>query len=83
MGSSSSRSIISGICYTIERGLMTFHYDKKMKHLFSIQTAVFNSVDEFAQSLTDILNKARHPKNLGPQFSINVNKKKSNTNFLQ
>ena len=72
-----------GICYNIEGGLMTFHYDAKLKHVFAIQSAVFNSMDEFANSLTDKLKKARHPKNLDPQFSINIDKKKSKTNFLQ
>ena len=46
-----------------------------MKHVFAIPPAVFNSMDEFANSLTDTLKKARHPKNLDPQFSININKK--------
>ena len=64
-----------GICYNIEGGLMTFHYDEKFKHVFAIPPAVFNSMDEFAKSFTDIPKKARHPKNLDPQFSVNINKK--------
>ena len=65
----------SGICYNIEGGLMTFHYDEKFKHVFAIPPAVFNSMDEFAKSLTDIPKKPRHPKNLDPQFSIISTKK--------
>ena len=64
-----------GIYYNIEGGLMAFHYDEKLKHVFGIPPAVFNSMDEFASSLTDTLKKARHPKNLDPQFSINIDKK--------
>ena len=71
----------AGIYYNIEGGLMTFHYDEKFKHVFAIQPAVFNSMDEFAISLTDILKKARHPKNLDPQFSINIDKKSGRLNF--
>ena len=54
---------------------MTFHYDEKFKHVFAIPPAVFNSMDEFVKSLTDIPKKARHPKNLDPQFSIRIDKK--------
>ena len=54
---------------------MTFHYDEKLKNVLSIQPAVFNSMDEFAKSLIDTLKKSRHPKNLDPQFSINIDKK--------
>ena len=64
-----------GICYNIERGLMTFHYDEKFKHVFAIPPAVFHSMDEIAKSLTNIPKKARHPKNLDPQFSINIDEK--------
>ena len=64
-----------GICYNIEGGLMTFHYDEKLKHVFAIPPAVFNSTDKLAISLTDTLKIARHPQNLDPQFSININKK--------
>ena len=60
---------------------MTFHYDEKLKHVFAIPTAVFNSMDEFANSLTDTLKKAGNPKNLDPQFSININKKSRRLNF--
>ena len=38
-------------------------------------------MDEFAKSLTDIPKKARHPKNLDPQFSININKKSRRLTF--
>ena len=64
-----------GICYNIERGLTTSHYDEKLKNVFAIPPAVFNSMDEFANRLTDTLKKARHPKNLDLQFSINIDKK--------
>ena len=70
-----------GICYNIEGGLMTFHYDEKFKHVFAIPPAVFNSMDGFAKSLTDIPKKARHPKNLDPQFSINIDKKSPRLTF--
>ena len=53
-----------GICYNIEGGLMTFHYDEKLKHVFAIQPAVFNSMEEFANSLTNTLKKALHPKKI-------------------
>ena len=43
------------ICYSFEVGLMTFHYDDKLQHVFSIEPMVFNFVDEFAKSLTDTL----------------------------
>ena len=46
-----------GICYNIEGGLMTLHYDEKFKHVFSIQPAVLNSLDEFVKSLVDIPKK--------------------------
>ena len=72
-----------GICYNIEGGLMTFHYDEKFKHVFAIPPAVFNSMDEFAKSLTDIPKKARHPKNLDPQFSINIDKKSRRLTFCK
>ena len=61
-----------GICYNIERGLMTFHYHVKFKHVFPIQPAIFNSRGDFAKSLEDIPIKTQHPKNLDPQFFINV-----------
>ena len=54
---------------------MKFHYDEKLKHVFAIPPAVFNSMNEFAKSLTDTLKKRRHPKNLDPPFSINIDKK--------
>ena len=60
---------------------MTFHYDEKFKHVFAIPPAVFNSMDEFVKSLTDIPKKARHPKNLDPQFSINIDKKSRRLTF--
>ena len=63
------------ICYNVEGELMTFHYDENFKHVFAIPPAVFTSMDEFVKSLTDIPKKARHPKNLDPQFSINIDKK--------
>ena len=69
-----------GIYYNIEGGLMTFHYEK-FKHVYAIPPAVFNSMDEFAKSLTDIPKKARHPKNLDPQFSINIDKKSRRLTF--
>ena len=53
---------IPGICYNIEGGLLTFHYDEKWKHLFSIQPAVFNWMDEFVKSLTDLSKKRYIPK---------------------
>ena len=71
-----------GICYNIEGGLMTYHYDEKLKHVFSIQPAVFNSMDEFANNLTDTLQKARRPKNLDPQFSIDINKNTRRLTFF-
>ena len=63
------------ICHNIEGGLITFYFDEKFKHVFAIPPAFFNAMDEFAKSLTDIPKKARHPKILDPQFSINVDKK--------
>ena len=54
---------------------MTSYYNEKIKHVCAIQPAVFSSVDEFVKSLTDITKKARHPKNLDLQFSININQK--------
>ena len=54
---------------------MIFHYDEKFEHVFAIPPAFFNSMDEFVKSLTDIPKKARHPKNLDPQFSINIENK--------
>ena len=41
---------------------MTFDYDEKMKHVFSIQPAVFNSIEEFAKSVTDAVKKHDFPK---------------------
>ena len=38
-------------------------------------------MDEFAKSLTDITKKDRHPKNLDPQFSINIDKKSRRLTF--
>ena len=70
-----------GICYNVEGGLMTFHYDEKFKHVFAIPPAVFNSMDEFVKSLTDIPKKSRHPKNLDPQFSINIDKESRRLTF--
>ena len=64
-----------GIYYNIERGLMTFNYDEKLRHVFAILPEVFNSMYEFTSNLTDTLKKARYPKNLDPQFSINIDKK--------
>ena len=51
-----------GLCYNIEGRLMTFHYDEKFKHVFAIQTAVFNTMDKFANNLTDTLKKHDIPK---------------------
>ena len=64
-----------GICYSNEGGLMIIHYDENFKHVFAIEPPVLKFMDEFAKSRTDILKKVRHPKNLDPQFSININKK--------
>ena len=50
------------ICYNVEGGLMTFHYDEKFKHVFNIPAAAFNSMDEFVKSLTDIPKKHDIPK---------------------
>ena len=63
-----------GVCYNIEGRLTTFHNNEKLKHVFAIPSEVFNSMDEFAKSLTDTLKKERHPKNLDPQYSINIDK---------
>ena len=38
-------------------------------------------MDEFVKSLTDIPKKARHPKNLDPQISINIDKKSRRLTF--
>ena len=54
---------------------MKFHYDEKLERVFAIEPAGFNSMEEFAKSPRDTLKKARHPKNLDSQFSINFNKK--------
>ena len=58
---------------------MALSNDADLKHVFSIQLAWFNSVDEFAKSITDTLKNARHPI-LDPQSSISVQQK---TNSLQ
>ena len=49
------------IGYNIEVGLMTFHYDEKLKHVFSTQPEVFNWMDKFAKSHTDTLKKHDMP----------------------
>ena len=74
-----------GICYNIEGGLITFHYDEKFKHVLTIPPAVSNSMDEFVKNLTDIPKKAGHHNFLktsskkqditDPQFSINIDEK--------
>ena len=59
---------------------MALSNDANLKHVFSIQLAWFNSVDEFAKSITDTLKNARHPRNLDPQSSNSVQQK---SNSLQ
>ena len=72
-----------GICYNVEGGLMTFHYDEKFKHVFAIPPAVFNSRDEFVKSLTDIPKKNTTSQKLRSSIFHQHRQKNSKTNFLQ
>ena len=72
-----------GICYNIEGGLMTFHYDEKFKHVFATPPAFFNSMDEFAKSLTDIAKKSPTSQKLRSSIFYQHRQKKSKTYFLQ
>ena len=54
----------AGICYNFEGGLMTFHYDEKLRNFFANQPAVYKTLDNFANSHIDTPKKAWHFKNL-------------------
>ena len=72
-----------GICYNVEGGLMTFHYDEKFKHVFAILPAVFNSMDEFVKSLYRYSQKSTTSQKLRSSIFHQHRQKKSKTNFLQ
>ena len=60
---------------------MTFYYDEKLKQLSSIEPAGFNSMNEFANSLTHTLKKSTTSQKLRSSIFYQHRQKNPEANF--